>query len=217
MKAFLIFWWQEIINFSLLILSLAIFFYKRLFLRSKFIAIGLFLFINLLIEIFATYLTARETNNLFLYYLLTPVQLIIILYQFALLLAPNVKSTVFFIIGLIGLILMLYFTLTESLSVYPSNSILIRNLVYCLLSLIYFKTLLGAEELIDIQKEPMFWFVSGILIFSFSGVIIDGSMKFILRYNRNIANQLFLVWLVLNYIFYLFIIGSFTLERRWKT
>ncbi len=217
MVEFLVDWWLEIINFFLLVAAITIFVYKKLYWQKNFIFIGMTLIITLVIEVISTFYSVNRENNLALYHLLYPVQLLLISFHFKNII--DSKKTRKLIVFLVPAIVLAMILSTYAFSAYrnfPSFHLIPKNVILILLSLSYFKELLHSEMDVRLQTDPQFWVVSGILICSLSSLVVEGCMSYVIKNNKSLSEQLFYVTLFISYLFYTFIIISFSLVKNWK-
>lgn len=208
-------WWQEIVNFLLLTIGIIVFFGGNFWLKRKYNLIGYFLVASFIIEICATYFTYQGVNNLWLYHLLNLIQFALISFQFYVILEnPALKKALPFLILIISFLLILLSSLFQSFESYPSLPVIIKHIFFCILALYYFRELLNSQTYVKLLTHAHFWFVSGILIYSCCGIIVEGTMRYLIKANRELANQVFYLWLFLNYLLTVSIIITFVFEIK---
>ena len=67
------------------------------------------------------------------------------------------------IMSAIALIIAIYFT--KDILVYPSESNTASSIIFIIFSLIYFFQLLNRQEFVHIEKQGLFWFNAGVLLY----------------------------------------------------
>jgi hypothetical protein len=216
MTSFFSYWWHEFINFTLLGAAILLYIKKNLILNKDLRLIGIFLIINLSIEIIATYFTSQRKNNLHLYHFLSLFQTIILYFQFRIMISYNYIKLCNILFVTVALAMLVYLFKVGSFLVYPSVLVVLRNIFFCAMSLIYFRSLIADENIVELHRHSLFWFAAGILVYSFSGIIIEGLMHYLIAEKRHIANYLFNFWVFTNYLLYVFILISFSHVKSWK-
>jgi hypothetical protein len=104
----------------------------------------------------------------------------------------------------------------EPLSVYPSFSIMLKSVLISAMAFFFFKEVLNNQKYTALEREPLFWFVAGIIIYAIGSFFTEGIMKYAIKINRFVANKLFYISLILSYIFRIFTIISFLFIKKNK-
>ncbi len=116
---------------------------------------------------YANYLKLNDHNNIFFYLITSLISFIC----FALIIEFFLFSRRFTIINYVIIILTLFFSVAnvlwgEGMRFYNSNSAAIVNFILIIYCLLYYKQQLTKPQNIFIDKQPSFWIVSGIFIYS---------------------------------------------------
>lgn len=202
-------WWGEIINFVILSLALATYFQKRINTVPDLKVWGWILFINVIVECIATYLTYKGINNLILYHFLYLLSIALIsFFLISVIDFENRKITVmvYFLVVALSLSIAVF---GEPLNKYPSSIVMFKNTVFIALCFCYFRKILLSKYQNKNLYSLTFWIVAGVFIYSFSGLIIEGMMSYYILKKREIADAIFLYWLILNYLFWLHLLLGF--------
>ncbi|OEK00276.1 hypothetical protein BFP97_01550 [Roseivirga sp. 4D4] len=128
--------------------------------------------IALVNEALATYLRMRGVNNLWVYHLFVPCTFLVVLRIYKRVFEEVITRRVFNAIS-IGFLLfaVLNSLFIQPLDVFNSNTITVSSVLYILLSITYFHQLLRGTALLALERTPMFWLNTGVLIY-YSGTLL---------------------------------------------
>ena len=96
---------------------------------------------------------------------------------------------------------------------FPSNSLLISEIFYVVLSLMLFKQMLQYPVQINITRQSVFWYNTGVLFFSTTTFLNFGLINFYVKHHLQ-ATLLYSCSFVLNMVFYLLIGISILLDNK---
>jgi len=211
-------WWQEIINFSLLGIILAIFFKKKLFVPPALKIAGYLILATFVIEIIATYFSIRGINNLFIYHFFVVVELAFFAFFFRKIIEEKtLRLGICIAVFIFALVCLIFMKTIQPVSSYPSFSIMIKDALVSTMAFIFFREVLNNQKYTILEREPLFWFVAGLIIYSIGSFFLEGIMKYAIKNNRPVANKLFYISMILSYIFRIFTIVGFLLVKRTTT
>ncbi len=125
-------------------------------------------------------LGAYKIHNLFLYHVISLVELIMVSYYILKLVLQKSFLFYFLIINVAYLFLwtgnIIFF---EPLDVYNGNSAVLADLIVLFLCMYYLLSLSAKEEILYFQKLPAFWIVSGFLIYAALSLLVFISYGYI--------------------------------------
>ncbi len=172
----------------LLFCLLCLFLIKRKVLTLEQRIIGLLVIVTLPFELYAGYLQSFNSNNLFVYHLLIPIQYCFYAYLYYCYIEFTIiKKLILFSIGLvITAAVALAFTI-QPLHYYNSYVIILSNLFLCIWVLSYYRQLFVRLTIVNLKQEPLFWISTGLLFFALGDFFVEGLMKALLEESRDMA------------------------------
>jgi len=128
--------------------------------------------IALVNELLATYLRMRGVNNLWVYHLFVPCTFLVILRIYKKVFEQVISRWVFNATSISFLLFAAFNSLfIQPLDVFNSNTITVSSVLYILLSITYFHQLLRNTAHLALERTPMFWLNTGVLIY-YSGTLL---------------------------------------------
>jgi hypothetical protein len=211
------------IHFFLLSVALVVFFrkYHHYALYLKFI--GFFLVVTLLFDFAAALimfykpLGQKLGNNLFLYHILTPIQ-----YSFiALLYRDQIQNPRYKKIIIASIPLFILFSLAisgtiQGFSDYNSYALLLKYILTILWILVYLRQLVVAEYYTSLQREPLFWISTALLIHAVGNIFVEGLANYLIANFGNYFTKIYYIYSVLNYMLFLFFTIAFLIYKAYK-
>lgn len=176
---------------------------------------NIFLFYFLLLfvqEFLSNIFLIQRKNNLFLYHLCIPFQLLILCWYFTKLIKRS-RTFIMSLSILAGIAMLLLSSFYENLSQYFSFSSIIKNLIISALVLVYFRQVLIKEVNSIEEIDENIWICTGLFINSLGSFFIEGFMNYYMKYERNFATNLFYLDVGLYFIFYITFILAIALKR----
>ncbi|RDC62867.1 hypothetical protein [Adhaeribacter pallidiroseus] len=176
------------LNISLLLCLMCLFLIKRRVLTLEQKIIGLLVTVTLPFELYAGYLQSFNSNNLFVYHLLIPIQYCFYAYlYFYFIEFKIIKKLILFSIALvITAAVVLAFTI-QPLNNYNSYVIILSNLLLCIWVLSYYRQLFVHLTIVNLNQEPLFWISTGLLFFALGDFFVEGLMKALLEQSPEMA------------------------------
>ncbi len=114
------------------------------------------------------------------------------------------------LIGLLGIAISIFFIVKNSIWNYPTWANTTLSLFMITICLLYFNQLFTRQEFLHIEEQPLFWFNSGVLIYSSFTIFL-----FMLFTKLKSPGNLYVIHLVTNIISnLLFTIGLFCRPRK---
>lgn len=144
----------------------------------------LYIIFNIVIYGLSNILWTQKINNLFLYHAGSLVELWIITYY--ILSRSNGKRwrTAFYTIGIAYTIFsVLNILFLEDITLFNSNSSVVASLVILFVCMYYMLNLSKSNDILFFQKLPMFWQVSGLLIYSAVSILVLLSYRYFVSLN----------------------------------
>lgn len=191
--------WFDYLNLILIFSCIVVgaIYRKRIGLESIYI---LYFIVTFVLEIWSNIVMMQGHNNLWLYHLFIPVQLLILAYYFIKLLG---RKTTRLLLGVPVIILMLILSfLYYNLSRYYSFISIIRNFVLIAFVLAYFRKILNSEFTNNAANNRAIWISTGLFINCLGSVFIEGFMNYVMHYDPNLATYLFYLDTGLYFLFY---------------
>ena len=149
---------------------------------------GLFLLVTFVIDGIAAFimLTSSLESNLFLYHILTPIQLSLILMMYNNVIKnPAYKRIVLWLIPLFVIISMsisFIISFTDTLNTYSS---LIKYVIVIMSTLLYFFELMMITPYSKIYYQPIFWISVGLLFHSSVSILFEGLSNYLRTYSES--------------------------------
>ena len=172
--------------------------------------IGLMVLVTLPFELYAGYLQANRTNNLFIYHLLVPIQYIFHSFIFYYYIESNkIKKIILFSIPVV-IVTAIFLTFSiQPIEKYNSYVIVITSFFTCAWILIYYRQLFIQLTIINIEKEPLFWISTGLLVYSLGNFFVEGLMKELIEHSMEMAKWYYynVYMLLLSFLYIMFIIA----------
>ncbi len=114
------------------------------------------------------------------------------------------------LVGLLGLLMCLFFIVKNSIWNYPTWGNTALSFFMITICLLYFNQLFNRQEFLHIEQQPLFWFNSGVLIYSSFNIFL-----YMLFTKLKFSYNLYVIHLVTNIISNLFFtIGLFCKTRK---
>jgi len=136
-----------------------------------------YLIITVILMGFSNLLADRRINNMYLYHSYTLIETGLLLPLISRLSGIRYKAAwiTFFLFALFWVANL---TFWESWRQFNSNTASLSALLVAAFSFIYFFTLIKTDRVLDFQKRPSFWIVSGLLFYSIASILVLGSYKY---------------------------------------
>ncbi len=112
-------------------------------------------------------------------------------------------------VGILGLLMCLFFIFKYSIWNYPTWGNTVLSFFMITICLLYFSQLFTRQEFLHIEEQPMFWFNSGVLIYSSFNIFL-----FMLFTMLKSSNDLYAIHLVTNIISNLFFTIGLSCQPR---
>ncbi len=182
---------------------------------------SLFIYIVVSLLIFAStnILAYQKAYNLFLYHFFTLFEFALVTWYILVVLMRKKRNPVYYFAAVYFLYWVINILFWEPLTVFNSNSSCIANLTILFFSMYYLIQLSKGDEILNFQKLPSFWIVSGFLIssaISVMGVIVYKYYQFNLSLEEmDTGLKIWLLTVAGNIIkFILIIFGLLCYKRR---
>jgi hypothetical protein len=193
---------------------LALFMLVLLQQHRKYMLLAIYLILTAGIMGYSNYLADRGINNMYLYHLYTLIEIVILLPMIASF--SNIKPlavilsiiifTAFWIINVWKL---------EPLTKFNSNSGAVGALLITFFCFHYFLYLIKTDGILNFQKNPGFWIVSGLFFYCVVATFIIGSYKYKDWFSDSVISRRWRIQQVANIIkFILISIGILCCYRR---
>lgn len=206
--------WAALIHFSLLFLSISIGAVKYRYLRNELRLLGVLLFLTFLVEGYATYLMFRNTRNLYLYHILTPLQYIIYAFVFRIVIQTTWVKRLITLSAPAFLLTSLLVTLyVQGTAAYNSYGLMLKSFLITCWVLGYFVEVFAKLSLDRLETEPIFWVCTGLLFYSLGSFFLEGLMNYLLLQEHAYTLNLYYASLVMGYLLYSSFIVAFILEK----
>jgi hypothetical protein len=168
--------------------------------------------IALVNEVLATYLRFQGTNNLWVFHLFVPISFFFMLRIYKEVLKHYYSWHFFnFILFFFIIFSLVNSFFIQSIWVFNSNAISLSSAVYIVFSVLYFYQLLRNPASEGLEKSPMFWLNTGVLIYYSSTLILFLLVNYLIPEDPKLYASL----LGLN-IFFNIIINIFYTVVLWK-
>jgi len=157
-------------------------------------------------EVLATYLRFQGINNLWVFHLFVPVSFFFMMriYREALKESyPKGLFTLILILFLIFCVINSFFI--QSITVFNSNAISLSWVVYIIFSVLFFYQLLKSPASEGLERNPMFWLNTGVLIYYSSTLILFLLVNFLIPEDPKLYASLLglnILFNIINNIFY---------------
>lgn len=163
---------------------------------------------TLINDLVTLYLNKLRINNLGAYHVYVPIIFLLITETFKRSISP-VLSTRYLNIyrGLFILFVIVNTLAFQNWNTFNSNAITLAGLSYMVFSLMYFHKLLKSPTYQALEKTPMFWFSTGILLYNSGSLILFFLVNNIRDENRDV---IYASWM-LNVIFSILYYVSYTI------
>lgn len=162
-----------------------------------------------------------SSHHLFAYskilynYLIVPSEFLFMFYLFYHSLKEKYKITVLLLVFLFfSATIVEYVILKKTTWLWMSLSFAIGAISMLVLAVIFFLELLTSESIIHFAKQPFFWVCFGITLFYVGTFPYMSTISFLYKSNINLAWLLSWVFVLLNYIMYLFFIKAFLCFKK---
>lgn len=186
---------------------------------------GAFLLFTLLFDGIAatimlnSYLGKKIVSNLFLYHILVPLQVFLIMHIYSnVLVKPHSRQAartcaVFFVLLSIFLS-----TTVQPLSTYNSYSTMVKHLLVISFSLLFLLETLVSLSYIRITKQPIFWIAVAFFFHSSFNIMLEGVSNVLSTYGNNSEHKIiYYLYSISNYcLFLLLSIGFIFYDKRAK-
>ncbi len=162
------------------------------------------------IEIISIPISLFGVNNLWLYNIRNPIQFIFLTgYFIQVFTVKKVKIIIYVLV--ISLCLLL--TISRPFKEFGSIDELIYGPLIIIGSLIYFSSVLNNDNFIELNGTE-FWFCSSLFIYFGTNLCINGSMAYLLKYQKPVAMKLFYGFVLNSYLFYVIILYALLFELK---
>jgi len=171
--------------------------YCGLFLLATFVFDGIAAFIML---------TSYLKSNLFLYHILTPIQLsLILMIYYNVINNPSYKRIVLWLIPLFVVVFASISFTIQPITENNTYSILIKHVVVIISTLTYFFELMSTTPYSKIYLQPIFWISVGLLFHSSINVLLEGFSNYLATYSEPKYGVVFILHSLSNYCLFLLI------------
>ena len=197
--------WILITTFLITVIPMVIGGWKYRALNQESKAIFWLAVVTFLLDAPASYLFYHAKPNLFIGHIFTPLEFLFIVYIYRRplkSLIPEKWNT-----GLMVVIALLAIGNTLFLQGIKENNTNIRTLESVLLilfSLLYFFQLARNLSVIHLEREPFFWFNTGVLLYFSGNAFIFLYSNYILKYSQDLGIKVYLIHNFFFVLFYLF-------------
>jgi hypothetical protein len=164
-------------------------------------------------ETFSRWLIYYYRQSIPLYHLYVPVQFSFFLLIYSKLLTWSKQLYPFLIIGGFFILSMINLFYLQSLSRFPSNTVLLASTILILFSLFYFKVMLSKVEQVSIFRRSVFWFNSAVLLFFALAFVYWGFYNYLLKHKISTKPVTTIIYYV-NLIFYSMLLVSIVLDMK---
>lgn len=157
----------------------------------------LYLIFNIAVYGLSNILWSKKMNNMFLYHFGSIGDLWITTYYILSRSGGKKWRTAFYTIGCAyTLFSLLNIIFWEDITLFNSNSAVVASLITLFVCMYYMLTLSKSNDILYFQKLPMFWQVSGLLIYSAVSILVVVSYRYFISLNmKSDGNNL---WYVLD-------------------
>ena len=170
------------LNIFLLFCLLCLFLIKRKVLTLEQRIIGLLIIVTLPFELYAGYLQSFNSNNLFVYHILIPIQYCFYAYLYYRYIAFKIiKKLILASIGLVITAAVVLALTIQPLTNYNSYVIILTNFLLCAWVLSYYRQIFVQLTIVNLKQEPLFWISTGLLFFALGDFFVGGLMKALLE------------------------------------
>ena len=204
--------WYKI-YFCLLIFCFFFGFFNLKYLQRSNKLILLLLFFTITVEILAFFLGNKNINNVWLYHLFMPIELILFLSSFNYLKNKSISI----VLGIISITLMFLNSIffQPFLGSFPSHGFVILCVNITFISIHYFYNLLMVGDTFYFRSSK-FWVAIGFLIFSILNLFLLGTFDFLVKNFDSLETVLSSIRFLSNYLLYSFIIFSFYISIKYE-
>jgi hypothetical protein len=150
-------------------------------------------------EFIGTWISMQHKQNLWLYNVSRPMQLMFLLFYFSSVLEMKMKQRIFLLTA--GALLGCTLIFSSPINSFNSLADVIVGAAVTSLCILYFNKMIRSPEPISLSASE-FWFCSSLFIFFGSNFCIYGSMGFFLITNKALAQKLFSGIVINSYILY---------------
>ncbi len=196
--------WEYYTNFILHAINILLFAWRFNQYSTPLKIIGINVIVTCIIEIYASNLSLRNINNLFLYHGMAIIHFSALSLFYHLLIENKILKL--FILAALPLfyacavVNVLYFNKLED---YPSYLLIVKHSLTSIYVLAYFLQLFYNPKQQQVQLEPFFWISAGLLLSSLGNFFIEGLMNHLIERSNSIALRFYLSGVVLTFVYYL--------------
>jgi hypothetical protein len=207
--------WDIYIYFVLLTVNACLWGAKLGHLSPGIKVLGVAILTTLAMESFAFYLMEQNTNNLFLYHMLIPIQYILYTVVFLFSLSrPREKKVLLASIPLYLLVIILIMLLLQSTVEFNSYARVLNNILISGWALLYYREVFTGFRIVNLTKEPMFWVSTGLMFFSLGSFFVDGLMNHIIETSSELGETLYYIKVFLGFLLNTTFLFAFLLSKR---
>ena len=180
---------------------------------------GLFLWVTFVFDGIAVIIMLNRylESNLFLYHILTPIQLSIILIMYYHVIKNRIyKRAVPWLIPVLVLLSVSFSFTIQPITENNSYSILIKHVFVIISTLIYFFELISTTPYSKIYIQPIFWISVGLLFHSSLNILLEGFSNYLNTYSEPKYGSIYLLYSFSNYCLF-FLIGAGLIISKTKS
>lgn len=171
---------------------------------------GLFLIVTFVFDGIAVLIMLNKylESNLFLYHILTPIQLsIILMMYYHVIKNPIYKRVVPWLIPVLLLLSASFSFTIQPITENNSYSILLKHIIVIISTLTYFLELVYTTPYSKIYIHPIFWISVGLLFHSSLNILLEGFSNYLSTYSEPRYGSIYLLYSFSNYCLF-FLIGA---------
>jgi hypothetical protein len=169
---------------------------------------GILVIVTFVVELFAFYLAETRLNNIVVYVLFLPIQIILINWAYFIYHKDSLFRKTTIILTLLFIVYYLFKVVGLNLSVFPDKLIMVENIILCFIVAYSSFLMVSKQHYIEMKKNQLIWINMGFLFFLSTSFFIWGfhylfktiEVNLILRCTLPISN--IILYLILAFGFF---------------
>lgn len=210
-----------VLHFTFLTASLAVWFYRRKFLKERrFLFVGLFLLSTFIFDGLATIIMFNsylqqvlENSNLFLYHIVTPIRFsLIMLFYYEEIRNPHIRKAILITIPAYVVMSVFLSLFVQEIQEYNVYQILVHHLLTTGAVLYYFYELVTIMPFVKVYTQPDFWISVAFLFHSVLNVLLEGFSNYLSTYSAEQYGVIYTLFSLSNYCLFILLTLGFYLS-----
>ena len=198
------------------ILPLGLSIFKWKYLTSELKILGAYLFLYSLADIAALQLANNRINNLHLVHVLTVLEFALFSGIYYKIFRSVYLKRIIVVIAILFFMVVLLNLYKEGTSTYAAISRTVESAIFSIYAVIYFYRILRTSSGLRVEKDAIFWYNGGILVYFAGSLLFFSLSSFILEHaSLDMQRKVFITPVILNIVQkLLFTIGIWVSQRK---